>query len=231
MRSILVFLCFVLPASAGDWSLLPESAAAPWQMVNECEEAPKPRQRPKSTAKLPTHRAVLVFTASWCGSCQQMKRTTYPPLIAKGWRISNVDDPKGDKNQHIILIDVDKHEHLQDQLKVKAYPTIISWDGKTVTRRVTGYADPFAIGTAYDASKPKTEQVSINGYRPGWTFPGSGRADLISHLSGPNHNYTVKSLRRMSIDDLQRLHDSDHNKASRPRTRTLTVFPFIQGSR
>lgn len=203
-------------------------------MVNECEEAPKPPQRPKSTAKLPTHRAVLVFTASWCGPCQKMKRTTYPPLIAKGWRISNVDDPKGDKTPHVVLIDVDKHEHLQTLLKVTAYPTIISWDGKQVTRRVTGYVDPFGIGTAYEKAAPKSEQPAAQTqpqYQPGWTFPGSGRSDLIDHLSGAKHNYTVASLRRMSTDDLQRLHDSDHNKASRPRTRTRTVFPFIQGSR
>ena len=149
-------------------------------MLDDCEETTKPP--PKSAASLPTHRAVLVFTATWCGPCQQMKRTTYPQLIVRGWRISQVDDPKAAKSPHVVLIDVDKHDQLSQQLKVTAYPTTISWDGQAVTRRVTGYVDPFGIGAAYTASAPKSEQpaaaAAARQYRERWTFPGDTRAAI-----------------------------------------------------
>lgn len=57
-------------------------------------------------------------------------------------------------------------------------------------------------------------------YTPRWNVSGSwGKAEsrpaLISHLSGPNHRYSSSYLNTLSIDELQKLHDDDHNRRIR----------------
>jgi hypothetical protein len=61
-------------------------------------------------------------------------------------------------------------------------------------------------------------------YDPHWNVNGSwssveNRHALISHLSGFNHNYKESYLKTLSTDELQKLHDDDHDSRS-SRTRT-----------
>ena len=82
--------------------------------------------------------------------------------------------------------------------------------------------------------KPKQEKpkkvVEVNEYDPKWNVEGSWekaeiRSELIRHLSGPNHQYQTDYLMSLSTDDLQRLHDADHNsRGTRVRTRTFRFF-------
>lgn len=61
-------------------------------------------------------------------------------------------------------------------------------------------------------------------YDPHWNVNGSwamanSRQSLISHLSGFNHNYKESYLNTLSTDELQKLHDDDHDsRSSRSRT-------------
>lgn len=71
--------------------------------------------------------------------------------------------------------------------------------------------------------------IEVNKYSPRWNVEGSmkkaeNKADLIKHLSGNNHGYSVDYLNQLSVDDLQMLHDSDHDSRknttyTRPRFR------------
>lgn len=72
-------------------------------------------------------------------------------------------------------------------------------------------------------------EVEVDQYSPRWNVEGSikkaeDKADLIKHLSGSNHGYSVDYLNQLSVDDLQRLHDSGHDSRksityTRPRFR------------
>lgn len=53
-------------------------------------------------------------------------------------------------------------------------------------------------------------------YKPHWNVNGSwsraeSRSALISHLSGSNHGFDRSYLNTLSTDELQRLHDNDHD--------------------
>lgn len=71
----------------------------------------------------------------------------------------------------------------------------------------------------------KTKDLNENRYyKPHWNVNGSwssveNRHALISHLSGFNHNYKESYLKTLSTDELQKLHDDDHDSRS-SRTRT-----------
>lgn len=74
--------------------------------------------------------------------------------------------------------------------------------------------DPIASETILEPSAPKVE---VDNYQPRWDVEGdysraNDRNSLIVHLSGPNHNFTLQRLNSMSTDELQRLHDQDHEK-------------------
>lgn len=72
---------------------------------------------------------ILLFTASWCPACVQMKNSEFPALREKNWEISE------SKSSHIRVIDVDQHPGLTDKYHVQSLPTLILViDGKEVTR-------------------------------------------------------------------------------------------------
>ena len=59
-------------------------------------------------------------------------------------------------------------------------------------------------------------------YNPHWNINGSwgkanSRSVLISHLSGPNHGFKLSRLNQLSTDELQKLHDDDHDSRRRWR--------------
>ncbi|EDL56099.1 thioredoxin family protein [Gimesia maris] len=72
---------------------------------------------------------LLLFTASWCPACVQMKNNEFPALRKQNWEISEA------KSSHIRVIDVDQHADLTDKYNVQSLPTLILIvDGKEVSR-------------------------------------------------------------------------------------------------
>jgi len=87
---------------------------------------------------------------------------------------------------------------------------------------------PNEIEEVLDTQKPEPKQVLLeekvepskvvveaDNYQPTWDVEGNyakaqDRQSLIVHLNGPNHNFTMQKLNSMSTDELQRLHDQDH---------------------
>ena len=64
-------------------------------------------------------------------------------------------------------------------------------------------------------AKESMPLIEKDEYSPSWNVEGSmrkaeSRQELIKHLSGFNHNFDVDYLKQLSTDDLQRLHDQDH---------------------
>ncbi len=70
-----------------------------------------------------------------------------------------------------------------------------------------------------------TKDLNENGqYDPRWNVSGSwnkaeSRTSLISHLSGSNHGHKRSYLETLSTDELQKLHDTDHNSRTPTRRR------------
>lgn len=215
MESCLITLLMLLP-SGNPWALAGEPEPQRFQLADS-------RQQEKT---IPNHQAVLVFTAKWCGPCKQMVQSTYPPLRQRGWRVSEYG-VTSEKDPHVILIDVDRHPELMKSFTVTQLPTIVSWTGRSESARRIGYLDAYGIGDAWNRSRRKASAapVQTQRYRARWTYPGDSRDDLIKHLSGANHGYSVESLQRLSTDELFRLHDSDHD-----RPRAKLSLPFIQFS-
>lgn len=67
------------------------------------------------------------------------------------------------------------------------------------------------------AEEPQAKDLNENRYyNPHWNVNGSwgkanSRSVLISHLSGPNHGFKLSKLNQLSTDELQKLHDDDHD--------------------
>lgn len=76
---------------------------------------------------------------------------------------------------------------------------------------------PIALESKPDPLKVKKE---IDNYQPSWDVEGDyskalDRQSLIVHLNGQNHRFTMEKLNAMSTDDLQKLHDEDHEKMNK----------------
>lgn len=66
-------------------------------------------------------------------------------------------------------------------------------------------------------------------YSPKWNVNGSwnkaqSRIGLISHLAGANHRFDKTYLNTLSTDELQKLHDDDHNSRKRSQQKTFRLF-------
>jgi len=85
---------------------------------------------------------ILLFTASWCPACVQMKNNEFPALREKQWEIGN------NKSSHIRLIDVDQHPGITDKYNVQSLPTLILLvDGKEVSR--SGALNAYSIAEMF----------------------------------------------------------------------------------
>lgn len=76
--------------------------------------------------------AVVVFSASWCGPCQAMKKDVYPSAAVK---------PLHDKfNWAYLDIDVEPNGKLSDEFKIEGIPHILflSPEGKIIDRQEGG---------------------------------------------------------------------------------------------
>lgn len=72
---------------------------------------------------------ILIFTASWCPACVQMKDAEFPALKKEKWEIGT------GKSSHIRLVDVDQHQELSDKYGIESLPTLVlTIDGKEVSR-------------------------------------------------------------------------------------------------
>lgn len=66
-------------------------------------------------------KTVLYFGASWCGPCQQFKKTLHEPDVAKLLVQYNN-----------FYVDIDEHPDLKSEYEVKRIPTIVIIDEKIV---------------------------------------------------------------------------------------------------
>ena len=85
---------------------------------------------------------ILLFTASWCPACVQLKNNEFPALKAKNWEIGT------DKSNHIRVIDVDQHQGLSDKYNIQSLPTLVLViDGKEVKR--SGSLNAYSIAEMF----------------------------------------------------------------------------------
>lgn len=85
---------------------------------------------------------LLLFTASWCPACVQMKNSEFPALRKQNWEISEAE------SSHIRVIDVDQHADLTDKYNVQSLPTLILIvDGKEVSR--SGSLNAYSIAEMF----------------------------------------------------------------------------------
>jgi hypothetical protein len=80
-------------------------------------------------------------------------------------------------------------------------------------------------------SKPEPLKVKldVDNYQPRWDIEGNyskalDRQSLITHLNGENHKFSLQKLNAMSTDDLQKLHDTDHENKRSFKPAPFTLF-------
>lgn len=141
---------------------------------------------------------VLMFKADWCGPCNLFVRNEIPKLKEVGWTV-------GDEYSHIqYLSDAEAGKY-----GVGGLPGFVYLIDEKPVGSVTGYmtAKQFTDWTQTVRAPKATARANTGNH---WTFPGSGREDLIQHLAGENHGHSVDQLRQMTDMQLYQLHDSDH---------------------
>lgn len=92
-----------------------------------------------ATSKTTKRPLLIKVTASWCGYCQKMKKTTYADdTVVKHVNACFIP----------VIVDADKHEELVQSLHVEALPTtvIISPDMK-ILKKIEGYKNAKELNT------------------------------------------------------------------------------------
>jgi thioredoxin 1 len=69
---------------------------------------------------------IIDFTATWCGPCK-----TIAPLIKKTWEQINT-------HFDMIIVDADEGSDICSFMKVKGYPTLVSFVNKEMAESVLG---------------------------------------------------------------------------------------------
>lgn len=150
---------------------------------------------------------VVMFTASWCGPCQAMKRN-----VLKRW----------DKRKDIAFVEVDIDASpviWRKYRKGESLPQFASWKDPRVGRahRFTGQTTAAKLEVALGIARPakaKAKPIQQRGTAQGsWTWPGHPSvASLERHLAEPPHNYSSAYLSGLSDSELVQLHDAWHNR-------------------
>jgi len=135
-------------------------------------------------------RYLVVFTASWCGPCQQWK-------AAEKGKLNGVD---------ITTVDIDQDK----QWGISTVPTFWVVDRATrqPVKKYTGYTSANTLNTELNSVSVAVKPVG---------GPQVGRTErerLVNHLLNENiHNgrHTLAELEAMSDEQLETLHTKEHN--------------------
>lgn len=98
-------------------------------LANAFQAEKKPEQK-KPSKPAPLKRRVLVFKASWCGTCVLLDRE-WPAVRKMKLRVGTKP------TDHFQLIDVDRRPDLMQKYRVGALPTVILMDGDRERARHT----------------------------------------------------------------------------------------------
>lgn len=96
----------------------------------ERERQKKNRSQKQPSPPAPLKRRVLVFKASWCGTCVLLDRE-WPAVRKKKLRVGTK------ASDHFQLFDVDRYPDLMQKHRVGALPTVILMDGNRELARHT----------------------------------------------------------------------------------------------
>lgn len=101
----------------------------------------------QSKPELPNR--MLMFTATWCTSCQIWKRDEVPVLKKKNWIIGHSD------TCHVQYIDYDINQDMVRKYRVTSWPTLmmVDPDGNEVAR--SSYMDAADTAAFYYANQPE----------------------------------------------------------------------------
>lgn len=95
-------------------------------------QAPSKTEQPK-VEPVQVVRQVVMFTASWCGPCQNFKRIELPKLEALGFKVGTA------KDCDIIICDIDTHLKDKAKFNIGAVPQFILFENKKEVIRLIGY--------------------------------------------------------------------------------------------
>jgi thiol-disulfide isomerase/thioredoxin len=140
MRKIVaILLCWQALAAAADPDLMrPRKASAHGDLeaglelfARSSKKQPEQLTLPQDLQKLVPQKPrtqVLVFTATWCGTCQPLK-SSYEELRKAKWKVSEETDA------HIRVVDVDNFPEEMKKYGVSGLPSVLKIeDGKEVKR-------------------------------------------------------------------------------------------------
>lgn len=140
-------------------------------------------------------RYLVVFTASWCGPCQQWKANERPKL----------------QGVSITTVDIDE----QKQWGVTTVPTF--WIVDRATRKpLKKYTGSTSAATLLKDLAPPEPQILADAQ--GKIEPSEERRVLISHLLNDGIHagrHTKEKLEAMSLEGLETLHTLEHNSGPR----------------
>ena len=161
---------------------------------------------------------VVKFTAKWCGPCltQDSELAKLPDGIqirrididanraaARAAKVGSIPDTR-----LIYRNDAGKWVQILDGRTRQKWVGVVTSD--RILAEIEKRSDSGQATDPADVPKTVTQRWSVNG-----NFNAS-RSYLIQHLSGGNHGHSRETLETMTIDELIRLHDTDHeSKQSR----------------
>lgn len=99
---------------------------------------------------------VVYFTASWCGPCQRMKKTTWVDESLVGWL---------DEYAVVSSVDVDEEPKIAQEFGIRSMPTMVAVRGGEELGRAVGYKDAGALQSWLE------DPTSAESARPGFVDP------------------------------------------------------------